>query len=285
MHHLLLEPDAAVYCAASSRDQARVLFEAAAKFARQLDDPQLIFRHLELRYVEDPDEPKVVSRHLRVVPADGARLQELTPSLAIVDELHAHPDDEVYQSLRTAMLKRPGAKLIVISTAGQGADSPLGRLRARALAQPKVDRADALTDAHGAAIRMMEWSVPEDADVDDPVIVKQANPASSVTMDGLAEQRQAVPDLAFRRYHANQWTAREGHWLPPGAWQAAVDTPKFTPGETVWVGVDVGGERSASARRLGQPVLDVGVGIYTGESGALEVVDHVRSLPGRVRGP
>ncbi|HEV8053846.1 MAG TPA: terminase large subunit, partial [Candidatus Limnocylindrales bacterium] len=278
LHHLLLEPDAAVYCAASSRDQARVLFEAAAKFARQLDDPHLIFRHLELRYVEDPDEPKIVSRHLRVVPADGARLQGLTPSLAIVDELHAHPDDEVYLSLRTAMLKRPGAKLIVISTAGQGADSPLGRLRARALAQPRVDRAGAFTDAHGPAIRMMEWSVPEDGDVDDAQIVKQANPASWVTADGLAEQRQAVPDLAYRRYHANQWTAREGHWLPPGAWQASVGQPHFTPGEPVWVGVDVGGERSASAVVWVNQQLHVGVGIYTGESGVLEVVDHVRAL-------
>jgi phage terminase large subunit-like protein len=32
LHHLLLVPDAAVYCAAASRDQARVLFEAAARY-------------------------------------------------------------------------------------------------------------------------------------------------------------------------------------------------------------------------------------------------------------
>lgn len=57
-------------------------------------------------------------------------------SLAVVDELHAHATDSVYLALLTALAKQPGAKLIVISSAGQGTDSPLGRLRARALAQP-----------------------------------------------------------------------------------------------------------------------------------------------------
>jgi hypothetical protein len=94
--HLVVVKGAAVYCAAASRDQARILFESAADFARRLDDPHLIVRHLELRWADDPDEPKVFSRHLRVLAADAPRLHGLTPSLAIVDELHAHPDDEVY---------------------------------------------------------------------------------------------------------------------------------------------------------------------------------------------
>jgi hypothetical protein len=111
-----------------------------------------------------------------------------------------------------------------------GADTPLGRLRARALSQPHVVREGAFTDAHGPAIRMFEWSVSDDADVDDPKIVKEANPASWVTEAGLAEQRHAVPDLAYRRYHCNQWTAREGHWLPPGAWQQCVGAPEFRDG-------------------------------------------------------
>ena len=212
------------------------------------------------------------------MPADGDHLQGLTPSLATVDELHAHPDDAVYLALRTAMLKRPGAKLIVISTAGMGADTPLGRLRARALSQPHVVREGAFTDAHGPAIRMFEWSVSDDADVDDPKIVKEANPASWVTEAGLAEQRHAVPDLAYRRYHCNQWTAREGHWLPPGAWQQCVGAPEFRDGEPIWIGVDVGGERSASAVVWVNQGLHVGCGIYTGESGVLECVDHVRAL-------
>jgi len=77
--------------------------------------------------------------------------------------------------------------------------------------------------------------------------VKAANPASWITLEGLAEQRAAVQDSAFRRYHANVWTVGEHHWLPPGAWQACADpTAKILPGQRIFVGVDVGGERSAS---------------------------------------
>jgi phage terminase large subunit-like protein len=280
LHHLLTVEGAQVYCAASSRDQARILFESAAEFARRLDDDHLVARHLELRYCEDPDEPKVFSRYMRVLAADAPRLHGLTPTLAIIDELHAHPDAEVYLAMRTAMLKRPSAKLIVISTAGAGADSPLGRLRARAHAQPKVSRRGAVTEARGPQLRMLEWSVGEDANIDDAKVVKRSNPASWITVDGLREQREALPDIAYRRYHANQWTEREGHWLPAGTWQACVGEPVLEPGSDIWVGVDVGGERSATAVVWINEHLHVGCEIYHGDAGVLEAVDQVRDLAG-----
>lgn len=154
------------------------------------------------------------SRHLRVLAADAPRLHGLTPSLAIIDELHAHPSDDVYLAMRTAMLKRPGSKLLVISTAGQGADSPLGRLRGRALAQPSIRRTGALTDARGPSLRLLEWSVPEDTDIDDMREVKKANPASWITVDALAEQPEAVAEVAFRCFHCKS-VDREGGSLAP----------------------------------------------------------------------
>ena len=94
LEHLVSMPGAAVYCAAASRDQARVLFEAAARYARRLADEHVVHRHLELRWCDDPEQPKVFSRHLRVLAADAPRLHGLTPTLAIIDELHAARDDE-----------------------------------------------------------------------------------------------------------------------------------------------------------------------------------------------
>jgi hypothetical protein len=66
---------------------------------------------------------------------------------------------------------------------------------------------------------MLEWAVPEGTELSG-TRVKRANPASWVTTHQLAEARDALPDLAYRRFIANRWTEREGHWLPPGAWQA-----------------------------------------------------------------
>lgn len=181
-------------------------------------------------------------------------------------------------ALRTAMLKRPGSQMVTISTAGVGAESPLGRLRTRALALPDVEREGALTRATGPSFGMLEWAVADDADLDDMAVVKAANPASWITEEGLREQREAVHPLAFARYHANQWTAVEHHWLPPGTWSSCAADYTIEPGEAVWMGVDIGGSRAASALVWLTEDLRVGSAIYQGDEAVLAVVEKVRAL-------
>ena len=233
---------------AASAPQARILYEYAVRFARTLEHPNVVIRHHELRFCPDPAEFKSFTRVMRVMPAAPLRLHGVTPTLCLLDELHAVPDTGVYEAMKTAQLKRPGSRLITISTAGASAESPLGRLRARALALPSIRRAGALTDARDrSSLRMLDWSVPDDGDIDDIRAVKRANPAPWITVQALREQRAAVPEIAFRRYHCNQWAAGEGAWIPPGSWQACIGEPHFEDGEEIWVGCDVGGERSATA--------------------------------------
>jgi hypothetical protein len=90
--------------------------------------------------------------------------------------------------------------MIAISTAGTGADSPLGKLRTRALAQPVVRRKGSVLECAGPTVAMLEWSVPPDANVDDARVVKKANPQPWVSVQGLAEMRAAVQDVAYRRF-------------------------------------------------------------------------------------
>jgi phage terminase large subunit-like protein len=273
VHHLLTVEAPAVYVAAASRDQARVVFEYARDVAMHpAVADELLVRHLELR---------VEGGFLRVLASDAPKLHGLTPSLAIVDELHAFRDGEVYLALRTAMLKRPGSRMVTISTAGQGADSPLGQLRARALGQSDVKTRGALTDARGPSLRMLEWRTPEDRDFDDDRAAKQANPASWITVEALREQREAVPELAYRRFHLNQWVGRIGSWLPAGAWQDCAGEPEFTDGERIWIGVDVGGSRADSAVVWVNESLQVGVRIFTGSDAVLDVAAFVPELAER----
>ena len=218
-------------------------------------------------------------RHLRVLAADAPRLHGLTPSLAIVDELHAHPSDDVYLAMLTSLAKRRGSRLIVISSAGQGADTPA---RAPPSPCPRSTLGQGPRRADGrarAGLRMLEWAVPEDVALT-PRNVKRANPASWITMADLARQQEAVPDLAFRRFHAGQWTEREGHWLPPGAWQACVGEPELTDGERIWVGVDVGGggHEGDTAVAWVSERLHVGCAVFSGEDGVLQARDKVEEL-------
>jgi hypothetical protein len=154
--HLITTPNAAVYCAAASREQARILFEAATVRPAARDE-HVVHRHLELRLVRRP-------RHS---PKSSPLTSACSPPTRPPARAHADAGDHRraarpprrrgLSALKTAALKTPGARLIVISTAGQGADTPLGRLRARALAQPDVTTDGAFTDARGGGLRMLEW--------------------------------------------------------------------------------------------------------------------------------
>ena len=125
--HLLTTPEAQAVVAANSKEQAEII----DRYARAGGDAPggrggVRAAYRELRGPDGVD--------LQVKSADAGRLLGLTPTLAIYDEFCVAKDDELYAALRCALL--PGATMFTVTTAGWGAESPLGRLRARALASP-----------------------------------------------------------------------------------------------------------------------------------------------------
>jgi phage terminase large subunit-like protein len=262
-------PVSEVFVCASARDQARIAYQYAARFAREIDHPNIVHRHLELRWCPDPEEPTDFTRYLRVLLAEAPRLYGLTPSLMLLDEYQALPTDEVYVALSSALHKRPDSKLITISTAGMGATSPLGRLRSRALGLPEVKRRGFVTEAHGPDLSMLEWAVPDEEPIT-PTSVKRANPASWITTEQIGAARRALPELAYRRFVANQWTARTGSWLPAGAWQACAGDFTIAKDEPVFIGVDVSGARADTAVVWVTEDGRVGCRIFSGEDGIVE---------------
>ena len=139
VHHLLTVEDAKVYVAASSRDQARILYEAAETVrAPARRSPSSCSGTWSCAGAPIRTRRRVFTRFFRVLPAEGPRLHGLIPSLMIWDEAQAVTREDVYPALASALHKTPGAKLITVSTAGQGVESPLGQLRTRAMALPTV---------------------------------------------------------------------------------------------------------------------------------------------------
>jgi phage terminase large subunit-like protein len=230
LYHLISTPQAKVAIGAASREQAGVLFEIARNMASIPPvNKGIEITRREIRYGE---------RWIKVVSSDGPKQHGLVLSLAIIDELHAHHDDELYIALRTGMMKVAGAQIWTISTAGISDDSALGSLRVRARQAPDVQREGPFTRAVGPNLGMLEWSLPEDADVEDMSQVKSVNPASWLTPEALAEQREAVHDIAFRRYHANQWVAAKAPWIMGDVWDANGEDPEIPEPSEVVLGVD-----------------------------------------------
>jgi phage terminase large subunit-like protein len=236
--HLLTTPQAQVVVVANSKEQAEII----DRYARAVAMHPAVEQNFEPRFRElrGPD-----GSTLQVKSADAGRLLGLTPSLAIYDEFCVAKDDEMYTALRSALL--PGATMFTVTTAGWGAESPLGRLRSRCLAQPDIRTRGFLTDARGPNIRMLEWMVPEEVDLDDFQAAKKANPLSLITPKWLEEQHEALHEIDYQRFHLNRWVGRIGSWLPAGAWQACTNGARPQQGSDVFVGLDVGGARADTA--------------------------------------
>jgi phage terminase large subunit-like protein len=276
--HLLTTPQAQVVVVANAKEQAEII----DKYARQVAMHPSVETEFEPRFRElrGPD-----GSTLQVKSADARRALGLTPSLAIIDEYCAAKDDELYTALRSALL--PGATMFTVTTAGWGAETPLGRLRARALAQPDIRKRGFLTDARGPNIRALEWMCPPEVPIDDYAAAKKANPLSLITPKWLEEQREALNPIDYQRFHLNRWVGRIGSWLPAGAWQKCANGARPAPGVDLWIGVDLGGARADSAvawmSRLGDDHFTLDAAIFEGEDGPHEANLHIQRLAERFR--
>ena len=244
-HHVLSRENPGVYIGAASRDQARVIGGMVRALPRHPAIRDLVvWRTDALRWAHDRKGPAV----LQIVAASGDKAHGWPhPTLMIGDELWAWSDREptLLGAMMTAMLKNPEARFLGISTAAASLDTPLGRLRARALAQPHVRRTGPLLEAGGDGLRWLEWSLAEDADPDDLRAVAACNPLRTVAE--LREQRRRVTDVEWLQFHCCRWGVGSARWLPPGAWQACRAVYDVAPDEPLVLGVDVGGSRSATA--------------------------------------
>jgi len=276
LHHVITHEQPSVFIGAGSRLQARVIGRIVDRFARHpaIAD-QVIVRHDELRVGAETA--------LLIVASDGGQAHGWErPTLMIGDEVWSWSEREptLLGAMRTALIKNPESKLLLISTAAASLATPLGALRARALGLPTVKRRGAHIDARGDGLRWLEWSLPDNDDPDDARAVKRCNPAPWISTADLAAQRRRVTDAEYLQFHCCRWGVGEGSWLSPGAWNECVGESEFIPGEDVWVGVDVGAARSASAVVAVNAQLHVDAWIYHGDEGVLDCIDKVRELAG-----
>lgn len=279
LHHLLTVRDASVSLGAVSRELAAIAYGVMRRMA---EHPALAGR-IEARAVASSLGALRVPGGgvLRVLSGRGERAVGQTDSLMVLDEAWNLRDGGLLDAFQTALIKRPDARLLVISTPAPSLDSPLGRLRMRALAG-ELTRRGALIDARCPGLRWLEWGVPEDRELDDLDAVKQANPAPWITRLSLLEQRQRVTPAAWATMHAGRWGVGEAAWLPVGAWQACRADYDVEAGETVVLGVDIGGSRAASAIVAVDEQLRVAaVEIFQGDEAVLEVTEAVRRLARR----
>lgn len=235
--HLCTTPDAECVIAAASRDQAALMLRQAQGFIRRSPGLQ---QRLQVKQRE------IVHRELggriRILASDVDTADGVIPTLALVDELHRHKSDELYGIFRDGLGPRAG-RMVTISTAGDSAETPLGRLRLAAYARRGMKRDGCYHYVRGKSFAFHEWALDPEDDPDDLELVKQANPAPWQTLKELRARHDSdsMRRWQWQRFACGQWVGGEEAAVSDKEWRRAADpNTVIPPGAEPLIGIDIG---------------------------------------------
>lgn len=121
------EEGAEVYTAATTRDQANIIFRAAKKMCRYLKKDSRALRGL-LDVQANSINFRPTDSFIQKVSADAGTLDGLNPQNATIEEYHAHKTDEIKGVMQTGMGSRENPLLAIITTAGFYKEYPCFRV-------------------------------------------------------------------------------------------------------------------------------------------------------------
>lgn len=224
-----------VYSAATTRDQAKIVFGDARKMVRKRRD---MIRHYRLdnqtRYIlcgSNDGEFKPLSR-------DGETQDGLNIHFACLDEVHAHKTREVYDVVETGAGKRDQSLIWAITTAGFNRSGICYETRTyvvqilrKVLTQwpdnPYLLKGDVADDEQQFGII---YTLDDGDDWTDPKAWQKANPNWGISVmpeyvGGLAHKAMQLASAqnSFKTKHLNLWVNADVAWMDMRAWDACAD--------------------------------------------------------------
>ena len=234
------EQTAQIFSAATTRQQAQIVYSAAKMMARELrKDSEYMEKALKLLahriMFEDTDS------FMQALSADAWTLDGLSPHIAIIDEFHAHPNNEVLKVIETGMGARRSPLTYIITTSGFNFQSPWYHVRQNAIDLLNGTKVD---ETFFGVI----YTLDEGDDWNDKSTWIKANPQIGVTptwefMD--SEYTKAVneggrSEVEFKTKNLNVPVGVSEVWIQDELWQACpseYDVEKLK-GRMCYMGID-----------------------------------------------
>ena len=233
---------AEVYSAAAEMDQARIVFTEAKRTINANEELKELC-HPMRNVIEVPQTNSIY----RVLSAEAYSKEGLNISRSIIDELHAHPTDELFNVLLNGTGAREEPMTIVITTAGVMSDSTGRDSVCYSQYKHGVDVALGVED--DPSMFFAWWGAPDGADHKDPEVWRKANPGYGdiLNSEDIADAVIRLPENEFRTKRLNQWVASKEAWLPSGAWDKLADPEHVVAKHTrVVIGFDGSRKRDAT---------------------------------------
>lgn len=242
------EGGAEVYSAATTRNQARIVFADAQHMARRRPD---LMKALGVEVAAHNINVLRSASKMEALSAEGDTLDGLNIHLAVVDELHAHRNRTVLDVLETGTGKRPQSLLWCITTAGTNRAGICYEVRTYLT---KVLEGVAQDESQFGCI----WTLDDGDNWTEPASWAKANPNWGVSVmpdviGQLAAKAMQMP-AAVNNYltkHCNVWVNADSAWMDMRAWDRAADPTLDAvdfEGEPCWIGLDLASKTDIAAK-------------------------------------
>jgi phage terminase large subunit-like protein len=224
---------AEVYSAAAEKEQARIVFGETKRMVQAKAD--LLEACTVMR---DVIEVPATNSLYRVLSAEAYSKEGLNISRALVDELHAHATDDLWNVLTLASAARLDPLVAAITTAGVTKDRLGNDSVCYRLFRYGVDIAEGRID--DPSFFMAWWGAPHGADHLDPEVWRAANPGFDDLIDpeDFASSVRRTPEPEFRTKRLNQWVESAVAWFRVGVFEACLENIRIEDGEPVVLGFD-----------------------------------------------
>lgn len=245
------EAGAEVYSAATSREQARIVFKDAQAMARKMP---AFCKRFGIEVTAHSIIQQRSSSSFKSLSAQDNTLDGLNIHLAIVDELHAHRTSGVYDVLETGLGKRPQSLIWAITTAGFNKFGVCYKTRDFTT---KVLSGDIEGDAAESSFGII-YTIDKDDDPFTDEALRKANPNWMVSVDPkivtqtAMKARQIASDrVNFFTKHLNIWVDANSALFDTEWWRKcedrALDEADFAEDECV-MGLDLASKIDIAAR-------------------------------------
>jgi phage terminase large subunit-like protein len=228
------EQGAEVYCAATKKDQARIIFNDARQMV--LRTPAL---RKALRVFTNNLSSEALASKLEPLGADEDTMDGLNVHAALIDEVHAHKTSGVVDVLKTATGARRQPLIKYVTTAGYDRTSICWKLRDYGI---KILEGVVQDDTFFAFIACAD----KGDDYRDPKTWAKANPNLGVSVSESdlarkAKQAEHMPAAqnAFLRLHLNVWTEQSERAIDAQVWARGDAPVRVEAGARCCAGLDL----------------------------------------------
>ena len=241
------EQGAEIYSAATTRDQARIVFDDAKAMAERTPD---LRTYLGVAILTHSITVAHTSSKFSPLAAEASTQDGLNVHFACLDELHAHKKRDLYDVIDTARGAREQSLLWIITTAGSDRSGICYERRTHIT--KVLDRVIEDETTFG-----LIYTIDDDDDPMEPSSWAKANPNWLVSvlrddMEAAARKAAAMPSALnnFLTKRLNVWVSGESPWMDMRAWERCADTTlqlSDFAGEKCWSGLDLAQKKDFAA--------------------------------------